>query len=151
LASSWFTAKSLGRIPRGRYTVIDSHTAGAVTRFLVAGAPKLRGRTIAEKKTYFVNEYDHIRTTLMQEPRGNDGVVAIPASPTVDAADLGVIFADYRGYVDMCIHGTIGVVTTLVECGLVDEQKIRRREELIFETPAGIVRARYALKGKKTE
>ncbi len=74
----------------------------------------------------------------MQEPRGNAGILALLVPPLDPKADYGLIFCDYRGYVDMCIHGTIGVVTTLFECGLVDKE-IQRRGEIKFETSAGLV------------
>jgi len=43
----------------------------------------------------------------------------------------------------MCIHGTIGLVTTLVELGHVDEKKVRRG--LVFDTPAGLVRTKATI------
>ena len=74
----------------------------------------------------------------MQEPRGNSGVVAVVVPPSQPEADLGLIFGDFRGYVDMCIHGTIGVVTTLIECGLVKKELIESGR-IVFDTPAGLV------------
>ena len=138
----------LATLDRSKYGVIDSHTAGAPTRLLYRGAPKPRGSNMMQKKQNLMREYDHVRTALMQEPRGNNGVVAIPVTPTRMEADVGLIFADYRGYVDMCIHGTIGVVTTLVECGLTTREKIKSRT-FVFDTPAGLVRTSFELRGKK--
>lgn len=56
--------------------------------------------------------------------------------PSNALADFGVIFSDFRGYVDMCIHGTIGVVTTLFELGIVSSNK----KQIMFDTPAGLVK-----------
>lgn len=103
---------------------------------------------MSEKKEYLARKFDHIRTTLMQEPRGNNGVVAVPVCTRDSRADLGLIFADYRGYVDMCVHGTIGVVTTLIECNLVSREIIKKGE-LVFETPSGTVCTRFSMRGRK--
>ncbi len=58
------------------------------------------------------------------------GAVPVPT----DRADLGVFFMDTDGYLDMCGHGLIGVVTALVERGELPETR-----ELTVETPAGLV------------
>ena len=54
----------------------------------------------------------------MWEPRGHlvmfGAVVVLPAD---QAADLGLVFMDGGGAVEMCVHGTIGAVTALVETG----------------------------------
>jgi len=118
--------------------VLDSHTGGSSTRVFLEGVPVLRGKNMTEKKKDFHRAYDYLRTTLIQEPRGNSGILAILTPATNARADYGVIFCDYRGYVDMCLHGTIGVVTTLVECGIVDKERIDHHE-LKFDTPAGLV------------
>src|ERR1700730_4288311 len=101
------------------------------------GVPVLVGNNMVEKKQNLQKNHDYIRTALMQEPRGNSGVAAVVIPPSNPAADLGLIFSDYRGYVDMCIHGTIGVVTTLIECGLVSQEL--RAGKIVFDTPAGLV------------
>ncbi len=109
------------------------------------GIPTLNGKSMSEKKRLFRENYDYIRTTLMQEPRGNSGVVAVVVPPSQPEADLGLIFGDYRGYVDMCIHGTIGVVTTLIECGLVKKELIESGR-IVFDTPAGLVRTQARMR-----
>ena len=118
------------------YQVYDSHTAGMPTRVMLEGVPSLKGRTMMEKKKYFQTNHDHLRTALTQEPRGNAGVAALIVPPSNPLADFGVIFSDFRGYVDMCIHGTIGLVTTLFELGMVP----RNKKQIMFDTPAGLVK-----------
>ena len=130
------------------FHVYDSHTAGNSTRLLLEGVPPLQGKTIAEKNLDFQKNHDYIRTTLMQEPRGNSGILAVIIPVSDPKADYGVIFSDYRGYVDVCIHGTIGVVTTLIECGLVPDG-ILRRGMIDFETSAGIIRTRFKISSAK--
>lgn len=121
------------------FHVFDSHTAGSPTRLLLEGVPSLPGASMLEKRRSFTKHFDYIRTALIQEPRGNSGVVAVLVPSPRKGADYGVIFGDYRGYLDMCVHGTIGIVTTLVECGLTNTKRARRG--FVFDTPAGLVRA----------
>ena len=102
----------------------------------------LPGKSMNEKKMFFQENYDSIRTILMQEPRGNSGILAVLIPPSIPGTDYGVIFADYRGYVDMCVHGTIGVVSTLLECGLASE-KVLRSGKISFDTSVGVVSARF--------
>ena len=132
------------------YHVYDSHTAGNSTRLLLEGVPALAGRSVRERRMDFQRNHDYIRTTLTQEPRGNSGILAVLVSPSDPNADYGVIFSDYRGYVDVCIHGTIGVVTTLVECGLVPE-KILKLRAVVLETSAGLVKTRFRFSNGKVE
>jgi proline racemase len=113
------------------------------TRVLIEGSPTPKGSSMSEKKDYFSKNFDFVRTTLMQEPRGNSGMAAVLVPPANQEADYGVIFGDFSGYVDMCIHGTIGLVTTLVELGYVDAKKATRG--IVFDTPAGLVRSKATI------
>ncbi|HYM96458.1 MAG TPA: proline racemase family protein, partial [Candidatus Sulfotelmatobacter sp.] len=74
------------------------------------------------------------------EPRGHAimfGAVVVPAAEV--GADLGLVFMDGGGAVEMCVHGTIGAVTALVETGRL---KAPRDGALTVDTPAGLVRVR---------
>lgn len=118
---------------------VDSHTGGEPTRVVVAGLPPIPGETMYQKKRYLAAHFDWLRRGLLHEPRGHRdmfGAVILP--PADPRADLGVVFMDSAGYLDMCGHGTIGVVTVALETGL-----IRVREscvELVLDTPAGLVK-----------
>ena len=102
------------------FTVVDSHTVGEFTRIVLSGFPELEGDTMMERKNFLVNHCDHYRTALMLEPRGHhDMFGAILTEPISEEADLGVIFMDTGGYLNMCGHGTIGSATVAVETGLV--------------------------------
>lgn len=61
----------------------------------------------------------------------------VVVEPRDDKADLGVFFMDSDGYLDMCGHGTIGVVSALIELG-----HLPAEPTIHVETPAGIVEAR---------
>ena len=59
-------------------------------------------------------------------------------------ADMGVIFCSQVGYDDMCGHGTIGVVTALLQSG-----RLPRRDTVRLETPAGVVTAQPRWQGQR--
>lgn len=127
---------------------IDSHTAGEPTRIIVGGIPNIKGKTMPEKKEYLEKNLDHLRTAVMLEPRGhNDMFGSILLAPVSEEADLGIIFMDGGGYLNMCGHGTIGAVTAAIETGMVE--MIEPVTKVVLEAPAGIVRAEAQVeKGK---
>ena len=102
-------------------TTVESHTQGEPTRILVSGIPALDGEPSATAvRDRLIGEYDDVRKILMLEPRGHrDMFGAILFKPTRPDADLGVVFTDSGGYLNMCGHGSIGVSTFAVESGLV--------------------------------
>jgi 4-hydroxyproline epimerase len=60
------------------------------------------------------SRYDGFRTAVLAEPRGSDVLVgALLCEPHDPAAAAGVIFFNDVGYLGMCGHGSIGVITTL--------------------------------------
>ncbi len=119
---------------------IDTHTLGEPTRIVLKGFPELRGRTLKDRSRDLLRRHGDLRRALMWEPRGHlvmfGAVVVPPADP---AADLGLVFMDGGGVVEMCVHGTIGAVTALVETGRL---KPPRDGVLTIDTPAAPVRVR---------
>ena len=55
------------------FQCIDTHSSGEVTKVVVGGTPKLKGSTMAEMQAYFQEYYDHLRPTLLKDPRGFTG------------------------------------------------------------------------------
>ena len=51
--------------------VVDAHTAGEFCRMVIGGFPEPEGNTMIEKKKWMEENYDHVRTALMLEPRGH--------------------------------------------------------------------------------
>ncbi|MFS8542169.1 MAG: proline racemase family protein, partial [Tissierellales bacterium] len=95
---------------------IDSHTMGEPTRVVVGGVPNIPGKTLPEKKAYLEKHMDYLRRAIMHEPRGhNDMFGSILVQPVSDEADIGIIFMDGGGYLNMCGHGTIGASTIAIE------------------------------------
>jgi proline racemase len=124
---------------------IDTHTLGEPTRIVLDGFPRLAGRTLAERSDDLLRRHDDLRRALMLEPRGHAmmfGAVVVP--PADPHADLGLVFMDGGGAVRMCVHGTIGAVTALVETGRL---KAGRAGALTVETPAGLVHVRIHRSG----
>ncbi len=117
---------------------IDTHTLGEPTRIVLNGFPALRGRSLKDRSRDLLRRHSDLRRALMWEPRGHlvmfGAVVVPPADPS---ADLGLVFMDGGGAVDMCVHGTIGAVTALVETGRL---KAPRDGVLTVDTPAATVR-----------
>ena len=129
---------------------IDSHTMGEPTRVVVGGVPNIPGKTLPEKKAYLEENLDYLRRAIMHEPRGhNDMFGSILVQPVSDEADIGIIFMDGGGYLNMCGHGTIGASTIAVESGMVP--KVEPFTELTLEAPAGLVRVKAAIENGKVK
>ncbi|MCY1346138.1 4-hydroxyproline 2-epimerase [compost metagenome] len=103
-----------------RVHIIDSHTGGEPTRLVMQGFPELAGSTMAEKRDALRERHDHWRRACLLEPRGNDVLVgALYCQPVSPDATCGVIFFNNAGYLNMCGHGTIGLVASLHHLGLI--------------------------------
>ncbi len=129
---------------------IDSHTMGGEpNRTIIGGLPPIPGgETMVDKKRYLENNLDYIRTAVMHEPRGHSDMFgSIITAPTVKEADLGVIFMDGGGYLNMCGHGSIGAATIAVETGIV--KAVEPFTDIVLETPAGLVKAKAKVENGK--
>ncbi|MCP4672978.1 MAG: proline racemase family protein [Desulfobacula sp.] len=139
--------------PSDRYQVIktiDSHTCGEPFRIILSGVPEPVGDTILEKRKHAKKHLDHIRKTLMFEPRGHaDMYGCFLTEPVTDNADFGILFMHNEGFSTMCGHGIIAVTTIAVETGFV---KIRTAGQKIkIDTPAGLVTAVPNMHGSRVE
>lgn len=125
--------------------VIDSHTGGEPTRVVIEGFPDLGNGRMAERLKLFEANFDHFRTAIVSEPRGNDAIIgALLCKPSDESCIAGVIFFDNGGYLGMCGHGTIGLIETLKYLGKIDTGSYR------LETPVGIVKAELDEDGSVT-
>ena len=116
--------------------IIDSHTGGEPTRIIVEGLPDLGDGPLADRVQCFRDDYDRYRAATVNEPRGSDVIVGgaiVP--PTREDCAAGIIFFNNVGYLNMCGHGTIGLLATLHHLG-----RIGLGDHLI-ETPVGTVGA----------
>jgi proline racemase len=132
------------------FSAVDSHTEGMPTRVITAGLGTLPGDSMRERRVYFEERLDDLRLMLMREPRGHAAMSgAILQPPTRPDADWGVLFIEVSGCLPMCGHGTIGVATVLVECGLVT---VTEPETVIaLDTPAGLVQARVEVRDGRAQ
>jgi 4-hydroxyproline epimerase len=125
-----------------RLQVIDSHTAGEPTRVLLSADLELGNGDLASRLSVFRQHYDGLRAGVVTEPRGSEVVVGALLCEPVDRANAaGVIFFNDVGYLGMCGHGTIGVVTTLAHLGRITPGRHG------IETPVGTVQTELHLDG----
>ncbi|MCT4601319.1 MAG: proline racemase family protein [Marinifilum sp.] len=104
---------------------IDLHTGGEPLRVFTNGLPEIKGNTILEKRRFFRDNYDYIRTGTMWEPRGHaDMYGAIITEATTKDGDFGTFFLHNEGYSTMCGHAMIALVTLVLDTGMIvrDEQ-----------------------------
>lgn len=116
--------------------IIDSHTGGEPTRVIIDGGPDLGCASLAERVHIFKEQFDHVRSAVVCEPRGSDVLVgALLCQPYHPDCSAGVIFFNNVGYLGMCGHGTIGLVKTLAYLGRIGAGRHR------IDTPVGVVEA----------
>jgi 4-hydroxyproline epimerase len=116
--------------------IIDSHTGGEPTRVVVGGGPDLGGGSVSDQLKVFREQHDRFRSAVVNEPRGSDVLVgAMLVEPADKSCVTGVLFFNNVGPLQMCGHGTIGLVVTLAHLG-----RIRPGEHRI-ETCVGVVTA----------
>lgn len=127
------------------FSVIDAHSAGAQARVVIGGVPPAPGATINEKRLFLSRNFDHVRKLLMYEPRGGSQMSgSIILEPCDPRADVGIVFIETGGWLTMCGAGTIGAATVLVESGMFQARE--PETTITFDTPAGLVTARVAVK-----
>lgn len=116
--------------------VIDSHTGGEPTRLVIDGGPDLGSGPLSERVEIFRDRFDDFRRSVILEPRGSDVYVgALLCEPVDPSCSAGVIFFNNAGYLQMCGHGTIGLVVSLAYLGRIQPDVHR------IETSVGIVEA----------
>ncbi len=129
---------------------IDTHSSGEATRVVVGGIPKLKGNTMAEKQEYFQKHYDHLRPTMLKEPRGFAGLLgAVITEPTVPEADVGVIYLWTDGYFSACGDSTYSVSAVLVNTGMIEVTE--PITEITLDTVAGLVRSKVNVENNEAK
>lgn len=119
---------------------IEMHTGGEPLRIIVAGLPEIKGDSVLECRRYFRDNFDHIRTGLMWEPRGHaDMYGAILTRGFSEGADFGTFFLHNEGYSTMCGHAIIALTKFAVETGMVTPQ--RAQQGIIIDAPPGVIKS----------
>jgi 4-hydroxyproline epimerase len=125
--------------------VLDSHTEGEPTRVVISGAPDLGKGPLPRRLHILRTQFDSFRSSVVCEPRGSEVVVgALLLEPVSSDSSAAVIFFNDVGYLGMCGHGTIGLVTTLAHMGRIKPGKHT------IETPVGNVSAHLHEDGSVT-
>ncbi|MBH31837.1 MAG: proline racemase [Candidatus Marinimicrobia bacterium] len=123
-----------------KISTVDVHTGGEPLRIIVDGFPSIKGSTVLEKRSYVREHYDHLRTSLMWEPRGHSDMYgAIIVEPNSSAADFGVIFLHNEGYSTGCGHAVLGLTKTFVETGLI--KSTGETTDVVMDVPSGMIHA----------
>ncbi len=119
-------------------STVDVHVYGEPLRIITGGWPEIKGVTQPERRAYCKENHDHLRKTLMNEPRGHHGMYGcIITPPATEHADFGVLFMHNEGWSTMCGHGIIAVITMGVETGKFEVENDERK--FIIDSPAGEV------------
>jgi len=133
------------QLSKREYSIVDTHTAGEPTR-IVTDFP-LRGETITEMKSDMQTNHDWFRRFLLEEPRGHkDMFGAVLCPPKRTSCDLGAFWMHNGGYLDMCGHGLIGLITCAIQTKI-----IKPKEEILIDTSAGVVKAKVKCDGERVE
>jgi proline racemase len=121
-----------------RIRTIDSHAAGEPLRLVVEGFRSPEGSTMLEKRAWAQKHLDHLRRSIMLEPRGHaDMYGALLTEPVTPGAHAGVLFMHNEGWSTMCGHGIIAVTTIAIERDLIWPGG----PALVLDSPAGPVAA----------
>jgi proline racemase len=120
----------------GPISAVDYHTGGEPFRIVTGGVEPPRGKTILDKRRDALERLDHVRRLLVHEPRGHaDMYGCFVVEPSDEGADVGVVFFHNAGYSTACGHGTIALVTWVL-----DENILERREgenRVVVDVPSG--------------
>jgi trans-L-3-hydroxyproline dehydratase len=133
----------LGRQVKLTVQTMELHTAGEPLRLIRSGFPDVPVLPVLERRQWVKENADHVRRSLMFEPRGHKdmyGAVLLP--PYSDFADMTVLFMHNEGWSTMCGHGVIAITTGLIEDGLFPATE--PVTTIRYETPAGLVAANAA-------
>src|SRR5262245_660132 len=96
-----------------------------------------------EKREWVRAKQDHLRRSLMLEPRGHaDMYGAVFTEAVVAGSHAGVLFMHNEGYSTMCGHGIIAVMTIIIERSLLATPRL---PDAVLDSPAGPIRARAHL------
>lgn len=119
---------------------IDAHSGGQTLRLITGGLPPLRGATMMDRWRNARDHFDHLRRSLLCEPRGHpDMCGCILTPPQRGDSHLGAVFLHAGGFSPMCGHGVIALTTILLECGMMETSAPETM--LRIDTPAGVVQA----------
>jgi trans-L-3-hydroxyproline dehydratase len=131
-----------------KITTVEMHTGGEPLRIPVHGLPEIKGESILEKRRFFRDNHDTIRTSLMFEPRGHaDMYGAFITEPITKDADFGTFFIHNEGYSTMCGHAIIALTKFVFDTGMIENDS----KELLIDAPPGLIRSKAHMKNGVVE
>jgi proline racemase len=136
--------------PRRIISVVGCHAEGEIGDVIIGGVLPPAGDTLFEQMRTMERDHDHVRRTLLCEPRGSVArhVNLLVPSKRADCA-TGVIIMEPTEYVPSSGSNLICVTTVLLETGMVEMQE---PETIVgIEAPGGPVRARATCRNGKCE
>lgn len=126
-----------------KITTVEMHTGGEPLRIPISGLPVIQGDSILEKRRFFRDNHDDLRSALMFEPRGHaDMYGAFITEPVTDNADFGTFFIHNEGYSTMCGHAIIALTKFAFDTGMIENES----KELVIDAPPGLIRSRAHMK-----
>lgn len=119
--------------------VLDMHTAGEPVRIFDGRTLDfgIRDGGILAYRRAFAERFDHLRRTMMHEPRGHAemyGAILVPTS--LPGSDAAVLFCHNSGYSTMCGHATIALGRLLRDASRASGEE---RDTFVLECPCGPV------------
>ena len=131
-------------------SAVDYHTAGEPFRIISGGVPAIHGDTVLDKRLYAMENLDHIRELVINEPRGHaDMYGCFVTEPDDRDADFGAVFFHNAGYSTACGHGTIALAVWALESGLVNMAE--PETGITIDVPSGRLEAVAAVKDGRVE
>jgi trans-L-3-hydroxyproline dehydratase len=119
---------------------VEVHTGGEPFRIVTNGFPRLKGKTIVERRAWIQENADELRRAVMLEPRGHaDMYGGFLTEAVTEGADFGIIFMQNADYSPHCGHGVIALSTAAVELGWV--QRTSPETRVGIDAPCGFIEA----------
>ena len=129
---------------------IDMHTEGEPLRVIIDGFPELEGNSVLDYRRFCKENYDHLRTALLFEPRGHAdmyGCILVP--PNDSEGDFGILFLHNEGYSTMCGHAIIAISTLALQLNWID---VHEGENVLkIDAPCGRITSFVTVEGKKVK
>lgn len=121
-------------------STLDCHTGGEPLRIVTGGFPQLSGDSILAMRRDCLENYDHLRTALMFEPRGHADMYGALITPAERSdSHFGALFMHNEGYSTMCGHAIIALTKTAIEAGVVGISM--PRTAIKIDVPCGQIHA----------
>jgi proline racemase len=131
-------------------STVDYHTAGEPFRIISGGVRTIHGDTVLDKRLYAMENLDHIRELVINEPRGHaDMYGCFITEPDDKGADFGAVFFHNAGYSTACGHGTIALAVWALESGLVSMAE--PETGITIDVPSGRLEADAAVRDGSVE